>query len=350
MAAKSKDNASPRIQAAQLIEQIKAGRYSPVYLLMGAEPFYPDLVCQAVIDNCIDPSFKDFNENICYGADVTAEQIVTLAREFPMMAERRLVVIKEAQLCKDIEKLSVYLEAPLDTTVLVILMRGASADKRKSLYKMAQKQGVVMDSAALRDFELPAWIQQYYQDRGLHISPDAAALLAESTGVELSRIVVETDKLLKNLPEGETAVNVADIEKNVGISRQFSIFELTRELSFRNAPKALMIAGHLGSSAKFQMPAAVSALYTHFNRILRYAALLDKTPCPSSEQKSSALSGLNPYFYREYDAAVRNYPLRKSLEAMTLLCEYDYRGKGGDGESAGPGELLVELVSRLLML
>ena len=349
MAVKS-NTVGARIQAAQIIEQVKEGRYSPVYLLMGDEPYYPDLVCRTILDKCIDPSLKDFNETVRYGADVTAEQIVTAAREFPMMAERRLVVVKDAQLCKDIESVSVYLESPLESTVLVLLMRGSAADKRRSLYKLCQKQGTVMESAPLRDYEVPSWIQQHFQDRGLHISPDAAALFAEYAGVELSRIVAETEKLLKNLPQGETAVNVSDIERNIGISRDYSVFELTKELSFRNAPRALLIAGRLGGAAKFKMPAAVSALYTHFNRILRYSALLAKTPCPTQEQKSSALAGVNPYFYREYDAAVRNYPLAKSLEAISLLCEYDYLGKGGDGGSAGPDELFVELISKLLIL
>ena len=268
-----------------------------------------------------------------------------------MMAERQLVVVKEAQQMKGLEELAFYCAEPLESTVLVILMHKASADKRKAFYKAAQKVGVVVDSPALRDYEIPGWIQSYYTSRGLQIDPQAAALLGESVGTDLSTLVVETDKLTKALPEGTVRVGVADIEKNVGISRQFSIFELTRELSFRHAAKALSIASHLGNSAKFAMPMAVSALYTHFSRILKYGALLARGGTPSPEDKARALAGVNPYFYREYDTAVRNYPVRKAMAAVSLLCEYDYLGKGGDGSTVvSDGELLVELTAKLLNL
>ena len=260
----------------QMIDDIKAGSFKPVYLLMGDEPYYPDLVCQAILDNCVDEMAQDFNQTVCYGADVTADSVVSAARQYPMMSDHVLVVVKEAQLMKTLEKLSVYTENPQDTTVLVILMHGASADKRKALYKSIQKSGAVLESNALRDYEIPRWIDNYYKSRGLTIEPAAAALMAESIGTSLSTIVVETDKMLKNLPEGTTSIGVSDVEKNIGVSRQYSIFELTKELSARNSAKALKIASHIGNAAKFAMPMAVSALYTHFNRILRYGALLSR--------------------------------------------------------------------------
>lgn len=251
-----------------MIDKIKAGEFSPIYLLMGDEPYYPDRVCDAVIENALDEFSRDFNETICYGADVSADTVITAARRFPMMADRQLVVVKDAQAMSDLEGLSVYCEAPLDSTILVILMRGASADKRKALYKQCVKNGVVLESNALRDYEMPGWISNYYTSRGLEISPEAAALLAEYAGTDMSKIAVETDKLLKSLPDGAKRVEPADIERNVGISREYSIFELTKELSFRNAPKAITIATRLGESPRFAMPMAVSAIFTHFSRIL----------------------------------------------------------------------------------
>ena len=331
-----------------LIEEARNGVFKPVYILMGDEPYYPDLVCQAIIDNCVDEFGKDFNETICYGADVTAEQVVTAARRFPMMADRQLVVVKEAQMMKTLEEIAVYCNEPLDSTVLVLLLHKATVDKRKALYKSVQKIGVVLDSPALRDYEVPAWISSYYRERGLQIDPEAASLLAESVGTDLSTIALETDKLLKNLPEGAKSVSVADIEKNVGISRQFSIFELTKELSYKHASKALTIAAHLGNAARFAMPQAVSALYMHFYRILKYGALLARGGAPTPDEKASALAGVNPYFYKEYDTAVRNYPLPKAMAVISLLCEYDYLGKGGDGGAATPGELMVELTAKIL--
>lgn len=345
MAARKEDIAAI---CSQLVEDARAGVFKPVYVLMGDEPFYPDLVCQAIIDNCVDEFGKDFNETICYGSDVTPEQVVTAARRFPMMADRQLVVVKEAQLMKGIDEIAVYCNEPLDSTVLVLLLHNASLDKRKALYKAAQKVGVVVDSPALRDYEVPGWISRYYSGRGLQIEPEAANLLAESVGTDLSAISVETDKLLKNLPEGAKSVSVADIERNVGVSRQFSIFELTKELSMRNAPRALKIAAHIGTAARFNMPQAVSALYMHFYRILKYGALLSRGGYPSPEEKASALAGVNPYFYREYDTAVRNYPLPKAMAVVSLLCEYDYLGKGGDGGAATPAELMTELTAKIL--
>lgn len=333
-----------------MIDKIKAGEFSPIYLLMGDEPYYPDRVCDAVIENALDEFSRDFNETICYGADVSADTVITAARRFPMMADRQLVVVKDAQAMSDLEGLSVYCEAPLDSTILVILMRGASADKRKALYKQCVKNGVVLESNALRDYEMPGWISNYYTSRGLEISPEAAALLAEYAGTDMSKIAVETDKLLKSLPDGAKRVEPADIERNVGISREYSIFELTKELSFRNAPKAITIATRLGESPRFAMPMAVSAIFTHFSRILRYAALKEGGRRPDRTEIAAALQGVNPYFWKEYDVAVANYPVRKAMAAISLLCDYDYKGKGGDAGEATPGELLVELVLRLLNL
>ena len=333
--------------AREIVQQARGGVFKPVYLLMGDEPYYVDMVCDAIIEHCLDESERDFNQTVCYGADVDADAVITAARRYPMFADRQLVVVKEAQMMKSLEELSVYCQKPLESTVLVIAMHGASADKRKSLYKTVSKIGVVLESQTLRDYEVPRWIPVLYQTKGLKITPDAAALLAEHAGTDLNKIAIETEKMLKNLPEGTVEVTAADIEKNVGISRQFSIFELTKELSNRNAAKALRIAAYIGSSARFAMPMAVSALYTHFYRILKYEALLMQNPRPANDQKAKVL-GVNPYFFSEYDTAVRNYPLKKTMAIIALLKEFDYKGKGGDVGEATPAELMVELTVRIL--
>ena len=335
--------------ARQLAAEARSGSFKPVYLLMGDEPFYPDMVCDAIIESCVDEGFKDFNEYIFYGSETDADTVVSAARQFPMMTDRTLVVVKEAQLMKDIEQLQYYCQQPLDSTVFVVLLHKGSVDKRKAFYKSVQKcGGVILESPAIRDYEITGWIIKYFEGRGLHIRPDAAALMAESAGTDLGTITVETDKLLKNLPEGVDTVTAEDIEKNVGISRQYSIFELNKELAARNATKALRIAGHIGSSARFAMPPAVSVIYSQFYKVLRYGALLQKNPRPSSEEKAAALAGVNPYFYRDYDLAVRNYPLPRCMRVISLLSEYDYRGKGGDGGDIDQGTLLVELVTKIL--
>ena len=302
---------------------------------MGEEPYYPELVCQAILDNCLQEWEKDFNQTVCYGADVDADTVITAARRFPMMADRQLVVVKEAQQMKSLEDLAVYCQQPLDSTVLVILMHGASADKRKALYKTVLKTGVIVESLPLRDYEMPQWIASYYEGRGLKIHPEAAALLAESAGTDLGKIAVETEKLLKNLPEGTQEIQVADVEKNVGVSRQFSVFELTKCLSYRQAVQALKIAAYIGQTPRFALPMVVAPLYTHFYRILRYHA--------------GEAPKVNPYFLKEYDAARRNYPLQKTMAIISLLTEYDYKGKGGDAGEASPAELFTELITKILL-
>ena len=344
MAAKSYIETSR--QVSQILEDVRRGIFKSVYLLMGEEPYYPDLVAGAIIENCLREWEKDFNETICFGADVDADTVITAARRFPMMADRQLVVVKEAQQMKSLEELALYCQNPLDSTVLVILMHGASADKRKALYKSVLKTGMVVESLPLRDYELPQWIQAYYEGRGLRIHPEAALLLAESAGTDLGKIAVETEKLLKNLPEGTQEISVADIEKNVGVSRQFSVFELTKCLSYREGAKALKIAAHMGEAPRFALPAAVAPLYNHFYRILKYHALLEKgRPQPG---EAARVLGVNPYFMKEYDAALRNYPLQRCRNVISLLTDYDYKGKGGDAGEATPAELLIELVTKIL--
>ena len=337
-------------QCRNIVEDARKGVFKPVYLLMGEEPYYPEMVCEAILEHCLQEYERDFNQTVFYGSDVTAETVIDTALRFPMMAERQLVVVKEAQSMKQLEQLSAYCDRPLDSTVLVLLMHGASADKRKSLYKSVLKIGTVVESNALRDYEVAGWIENYYRENGLRIAPDAAALLVESIGNDLGKIAVETEKMRKNLPEKTVEITAADVERNVGISRQYSIFELTRELSYRRAEKALAIAARIGDAPRFAMPMAVSALFNYFSRILRYGALLMRDKHPDNAAKKKVLGDVNPFFYREYDAAVANYPPRKAMGAVALLNDYDFKGKGGETGEATPGQLLVELVSKLLNL
>lgn len=334
-------------QCRQIINDVKNGNFVPVYLLMGTEPYYPDLVCDEIIKYALTDSERDFNQTVFYGLDTDAGTVASECRSYPMMAERRLVVLKEAQSMKTLEDLATYASDPMESTVLVILMHGASADKRRALYKNVQKKGVVLVSDALRDYEMPQWITSFYKSRGMDIEPAAAALLAEYAGTDMSRIMLETEKMQKNLPEGTVRVNAADIEKNVGISRQFSIFELTKALSYMKAEKALKIAAYIGNGPKFMLLLATAPLYTHFYRILKYEAALLKNPAMSKADRAKLL-GVNPYFMEEYDVAARNYPIRRCMKVISLLEEYDFKGKGGGSGEASQGDLLMELVSKIL--
>lgn len=344
----AKNGINVEAQCAELISDARRGSFRKVYLLMGEEPYYPDMVCNALLESVVDEDARDFDQFVFYGSDTDADTVISAARGFSMFGGRVLVMVKEAQLMKDIERFSVYCENPLDSTVFVVCLHGATVDKRKSFYKLASKVGAVVDSPAVRDYEMPRWIQAYYSSRGLSIDPRAAQLLAESAGTDLSKIAAETEKMLKNLPEGASSVSVSDVEKNVGISRQFSIFELTGALSLKDAPSALKIASHVGNAARFAMPMAVSAIFGHFYKILKCEAYLQANGYADPATKARIL-GVNPYFLKEYDRAMANYPIRKTMAVISLLNDYDFKGKGGDiGPDTPPGEILTELVTRIL--
>ena len=295
-----------------LADDIAARRFSPVYLLMGEEQFYIDRIYSMLMENVLDEAEKDFNLTVLYGADVSGGEA-----------------------------------SPLDTTVLVLCYMGKSLDKRTALYKEIAKNGMVLESSPVRDYELPRWIVSYFSSLGYGIHPDAAALLAEYSGTDLSKIAVEGDKIVKSMDAGRKDIQVSDVEQNVGITRQFSIFELTKALSFRDVSRAFTIAAYLGASPRFALPAAVNALFLHFYRILKYAAFLKAAPSASASDRAKEI-GVNPYFLKEYDTALRNFPVRKCMAVIADIKEYDFKSKGGDAGEATQGELLLELVSRIL--
>ena len=334
-------------QCRKLVEDARRGVFSPVYLLMGDEPYYPDMVCNALMEYALDESQRDFNQTVFYGTDAETDKVVTAAMRYPVFADRQLVVVKEAQAMKNIEGLAAYCTNPIPSTVLVIALHGASVDKRKSLYKAVAKNGIVVESLPVRDYEINRWISSFYAGQGLKISPEAAVLLAEHAGTDLNKIAVETEKMRKNLPESRTEITVGDIEENIGISRQYSIFEFTKELSYRNAAKALKIAAYIGSAPRFMLLTATAPLFTHFYRILKYEAFTMKNPGAGNDVRARVL-GVNPFFLKEYDSAAANYPCRKCMAVISLLKEYDFKGKGGNSGEAGQSELLMELTAKIL--
>lgn len=336
-----------REQCRKIVQDVRSGIFSPVYLLMGEEPYYPDLVADAIVKYTLDDTSRDFNQSVYYGLDTDAGTVASDARSYPMMSDRRLVVLKEAQNMRSLEDLAAYAEEPLDSTVLVILLHGASVDKRRGLYKAVRKTGVVLESPALRDYEMPGWIASYYSSLGYNIAPDAAAMLAEYAGVDLCKIAVETGKMLGNIPDGRKDITADDIEKNVGISRQYNVFELTREISAGRSGNALKIAAYMAASPKLQLPLVTAALFAYFYKILKYGAALGKNPRMSGQEAASFL-GVNPYFLKEYAVAVRNYPVGRCMKVISILEEYDFKSKGGGSGEAGGAELLMEMVSRVL--
>ena len=351
MAKTTKDTA----QAFQALrEEILAGDIKPFYLLFGKEHYYLDELCKLLAEKVIPPEERDFGQIVYYGADVTANQVVSTARQFPMMVSRQLVMVKEAQMMKKVEDIGVYFEGIQPTTVLVICYKtgndpakpGKNIDKRTAFYKQAQKVGVVFESEQIPDYRVPRWIENYVTQEGLSIAPDAAALLAEFSGNDLSKVVLSLDKLRKVLPEDRRAITARDVEENVGMSRDYSVFELTKALSLKDAPKAFRIVRFFGDSPKrFPLPMTMATLSGHFIRLLRFESLqIAGTP----RNDILAQLGINPYFAGEYDSAVRNYPVKKTMRVIALLKDYDRRSKSNTRGEATDGDLLQELVAKIL--
>ncbi len=335
--------------------EIRTGDIKPFYLLFGKEHYYIDALCDEIMERALPPEERDFGQVVYYGADVTAAQVVSTARQFPMMVSRQVVVVKEAQMMSKLEDIAVYFEAMMPTTVLVICFKspndpaksgGKNVDKRTSFYKQACKAGVVFESNQIADYRMAKWIEEYFAERGLRITPDGAALLAEYAGIDVSKIVLEVDKLVKMMPEETKDVTASDIEKNVGVSRDYSAFELAKALSFKDAGKCYRIAKFFGDSEKrFPIQMTMAALSSHFIKVLRFHALV-QAGVPRQEVLSQL--GINPYFASEYDTALRNYPFKKTMKVISLLREYDWRSKSNARGNATDGELLTELISRIL--
>lgn len=330
--------------AAQIIEDVRKGIFKSVYLLMGEEPYYIDRVADAILQYAIPEEERDFNQTVCYGADVAADDVTTAAKRYPMFAERQLVMVKEAQMMKDYESLASYCERPLESTILVLCLRGAKADKRRGLYKAALKAGVVLESAPVPDYKMTAWIAAHYASLGLTIAPEAAALLAEYAGTDLGKVALETEKMRKNLPEGTMQIRVEDIEENIGLSRQMSVFELTKALSARKGREALQIAAHMATVKNFSLIPQIAMLYTHFYRILRYGVARHSL----APAERGPFLGVAPYFVKDYDAAVGLWSKVQCMNVIALLKEYDYLAKGGDGGDLDQAGLCVELISKIL--
>ena len=337
-----------------LMSDVKAGNLAPFYLLFGKEHYFIDALCAAIMEKALPPEERDFGQVVYYGADVSANQVVSAARQFPMMVSRQVVVVKEAQMMRKIEDIAVYFEAMMPTTVLVICYKtpndptktSKSIDKRTTFYKQACKAGVVFESNQIADYKMARWIEDYFSSRGLRISPDASSLLAEYVGVDIQKVVLEVDKLLKVMPEGRIEVSAADIEENVGMSRDYTAFELTKALSLKDVQKCYRITAFFAQSEKrFPLPMTMAALSSHFIKLLRFHALLQ-----AGVERSDILSqlGINPYFAREYDIALRNYPMRRTMKIISILREYDYKSKSNARGNASDGELLTELISKIL--
>ncbi len=329
----------------KIMQEIEKGIFHPVYFLMGEEPYFIDKITEAIAEKALPPDQKSFNFITLYGKDVSVREVINTAKRYPMMADRMVVIVKEAQDLRKIEDLHYYLQKPQPTTVLVINYKYKILDKRRALYTRLKQSdyAVVFESKKLYENKIPSWIYNYLKNKGLSIDAVASQLLVESLGTDLSRIANELDKLAVLLPQGRK-ITPADIEQNVGISKDFNNFELQRALGEKNYNKVMQIVDYFADNQKNNpLTLTISSLYFFFTKIMKLHF------APKKDKNSLAtLLGVHPYFVQEYYTAANNYPPKKIVSIIKILREYDLRAKGVDNASTPAGELLKEMIFKIM--
>jgi DNA polymerase-3 subunit delta len=324
--------------------ELKKKHYRPVYFLMGEEPYFIDAVADYIAENALPEQEKAFNQVVMYGKDTSVYAVLDAAKRFPMMSQHQVVIVKEAQNLKDIDKLQFYVEKPLKSTILVISHKYKPLDKRLKLYKILDKSKdvAVLESKKLRDYQVPDWITAYLTERGYTIVPAAASLLTEYLGAELGKVANELNKLIITLPVNEKKITLEHIETNVGISKDYNVFELQNALGGKDVLKANRIIEHFARNpGSNPMVMVIMSLYTYFVKILTYHYLPDKS------QAAAALK-VPPFVVRDYEAAARKYPAPKIIRIISILREYDLKSKGVGSSSASDGDLMREMIFKIL--
>jgi DNA polymerase-3 subunit delta len=330
----------------EIISDLKKRIYRPVYFLAGDEPYYIDLITDFIAEKVVSEEEKAFNQVIIYGEETSVNSIIETSRRFPMMASHQVVIVKEAQSLKKIEDLTIYLDKPLLSTILVLNYKYKVIDKRTKLYKALDTQGVYFESMKLRDYQVPPWIERYLMTKGIRINPDASAMLTEYLGADLHKIVNELDKLLITLPAGKPVITALLIEKNIGISKDYNNFELQKAIGEKNILKANMIVRYFADNPNDNpITLTIASIFSLFTKILTYHYLTDK-----SKNNVASVLKIHPYFVKDYEISSIKYNATKTIQIIGLLRTYDMKTKGFGDVSTDPGDLLKELVYKILHL
>ncbi len=328
----------------QIIKDLKERKYFPVYFLMGEEPYYIDEITNYIADNVLTEEEKAFNQTILYGKDISASDIIMAARRYPMMAQYQVIIVKEAQNIKDIEALSLYAENPLNSTILVVNYKYKTIDKRKKLSKALKNNGVMFESKKLYDNQVGTWLTGHLRSKGLSIDVTASQILIEYLGNDLSKIAHEVNKLQIALGADKKMITAEDIEKNIGISKEYNNFELNKAVLQKNVVKANRIIKTFAKNPKANpIQVTIATLFGYFQKLMAYYYLSDK----SKHAVASALK-INPFFVTDYTTGAKNYPARKVVQVIALLREYDMKSKGYNSNVSDGGELLKELIFKIM--
>ena len=349
----------PTLTFEDIIADINAKKFQPVYFFYGEEGFFMDQITEKIAKEALPEAERSFNQNIMYGADVELADIVMAARRFPMMAEKQVIIVKEAQEVAGIagevnesqraEKkenpLTLYLQKPVESTILVINYRKQKVDKRTRFYKALNTNAVVLESKKLYDKKLNAWIERYIKSKGYTIVDQAVQLLATYLGNDLEKLVNELNKLAVILP-AKSAITATHIEENVGISKAYNVFELWSAIAAKNVTKAHEIAYFFSKNTRdHHIAVIIAVLFNNFVNLLRYHQMADKRVPPNAINQRM---GLNYFQGKDLQTAARNYPKARAVRVISLLRHFDARSKGVLGANANVGELTKELVATIL--
>ncbi|GAB2983060.1 DNA polymerase III subunit delta [Mucilaginibacter puniceus] len=337
--------------AAEIIKDLKNRKYKPVYLLHGDEPYFIDQVSDYVEHHLLPEAEKGFNQTVLYGKDTDIMTVLGASKRYPMMADYQVVLVKEAQEMKwgtegddkkTINPLQAYLENPLPSTILVFCYKHGKFDKRKKTYKAIEKSGLVFESGSLYDSKIPAWVEAYLAEKGHKINQQASLMLAEYLGNDLSKIANELDKLMLNVAAGQE-ITLRHIHDNIGISKEYNVFELQTALGKKDAFKVNQIINYFEANPKANpIVLVLGNLNNFFSKVLVYHYVKDKSP-----QNLAREIGVSPYFVKDYEQAARSYPLGKTMQIISYLREYDVKSKGVESNT-DHGGLMKELMFKIL--
>lgn len=328
----------------EIVRQVRAGDFKPVYYLMGDEPYYIDRVSDYIVEQALKEEERDFNLTILYGPQTTGEEVVNAAKRYPMMAERQVVVVREAQSLEHREMLSYYVQKPLASTVLIICHKNGTLDRRMNLAKEVQKAGIIFESNKLYDRELPTFATSYVRRKGSEIAPDACMILCEHVGADLNRLAGELDKLIVAVGEGKR-IDAQAIQDNIGISKEYNSFELVAALSMRDVVKSNRIVKYFDANPKnFALQPTLSTLFKFYTDLM----LAYYSPVKSEQGIADWLGQSTWQVKKNVLPAMRMYSAMKVYEIIGEIRRTDAASKGVGGQKTSDGDLLKELVFQIL--
>lgn len=324
-----------------VLRELADKQYKPVYLLMGDESYYIDAICGYIEEHVLTDVEKDFNQMVFYGRDVDASTVTNAARRFPMMAERQVVIVKEAQDMADLENLVYYMQSPMNSTILVLCYKHGTVDKRKKLVSLVEKIGIVFESKKIKETQLSAFITGYLKKKKLDIEPKAVMMLVESVGTDLSRMVGELEKLILTVSKDKARITADQVEQNIGISKEYNIFELRAALVEKDILKANMIINYYADTPKENpLPKVLATIFNFFsNLMLAYYA-----PKNNEAEIASWIGLKSPWAAREYMTAMRHYSGVKTMQIISAIRQADALSKGIGKGNLSDKDILRELV------